>query len=549
MTCILSRDIFVKKEVELLKRGYVFLCVLTVFILLLSGCESSEIIFTSTTHKKTNDYPITFQTFTALDQFLEINIKSDIYDEIEGKKLFEICKRDIDKIYKTTKLQNDKQTIYVIEENDYYLTGVFSGKIFCTAESIIDGSYRQNLIKSVCSIQDKWKLVGLEAYIFDTDTYNNSELMNYYSKDVDLDILSFFEAYFIDDFVDENMMLIATDTAKSFSEYIISEYGIEILLSSNCINEKSNYLHFLGLKKEYKDLYYEIFEDYQFQKTEEYPLVVKTAKGDFFYIKPLKDDIETPIQIKEFLFHAQKSVDKLLDYIEKNAPKYYQSILERRNIPCSYYFIEENKDGLNYVDGQNIYLINSFAFVHETVHILIENSVEEERLRCEGIAEYMSNEIYPLMDNNKTKKSLYNFMTANEFDDELTRKSFNSLQQFYLENDVFPSNYLELNYPLLLKSIAYSTLNYPEFKYLLGTGFGKSLGEIVNYNKTDLFLAGNELTYPEAYLMTEYLVLKYGFEKVMNYSIENETFYQNFGIEYEKMKEEFVNEIKSMKVE
>lgn len=417
--------------------------------------------------------------------------------------------------------------------------------VYCTADDILSGSYRPALIEVMSEIPAYWKAVGLSGTLF-AQPVDNAMLRAYYQQADDLEILSLFPAYFTEEFASDKEILIAHETAVSLADYIIHEHGMNTFLSEDRPADRQAWLQTLGINRDYSDPYADTLAAYRYEFwKDDYLLVVTTDRGDTMYMQFMEDDLESPADLRSFLYEANIGVQAMLDGIAMEAPEYLQTVLHNYRKQVSVYFDPTAVYNFASWTEMKIMLLNSYAYLHEMAHILTYSSSQEaksyarERWQYEAIAEYLSVSFYQMPCMKRYVYSLWESIgdRINDSDpltdvwDAFEARIIEKHQQIYGD---FPQNWEDLDVALYWKAKAYMQTQEILANPGVKLEWIYSLGDLTNRNGR--MCDGDELTYKQAYSLADYLIETHGLSVFFAYCIEDTSFEEAFGLTYEEVK-------------
>lgn len=479
-------------------------------------------------HNNSQEYRAYFRVYTATDGVSTVSIQTNIYSDELGGEIWERVTGDLQAISEAVQAEIGSHTIYVVEEliaGRIHQTG---DRVYCTAEDVVSGGYREALINAALGLGDMWKGIGLAGYVFG-DAADEADLRAYYEQADEecMDILSLFPAYFIDAFASEEEMFIARETAKSFAGYIIEQYGMETLLEENGIAYKQEWLNALGVERVYHDAYAESLSGYHYSFSAEYPLIVTTSRGDIIYIKPLPEDIEKPKHIWDFLYLSKKGMEEVLRSIEREAPEYLQVILDNYDHPIHYYF-KTGRGPSTTETLDTIYLTYGGAFLHETMHVIIPRVTSRRtRWEYEAMANYLPFTFSPftVKRDDIVNLSIFTelFRDAEESDDAWAKHCVRA-GEIYLKYADMPNSPKDIDFTIYYISTVEASLRYPQAESQL----------------LPILYCSSNLSYEEAFVFASYLIEKFSLSHFLRYCFEDISFEEIFGMEYEEAKTEWL---------
>lgn len=500
--------------------------------------------FAEDVHPSTLTYRSYFRTRTARQGNLIFSVEEGVYQQDQATDLLARVLEDMRVISAAIPVIDKPYTIYVVKATLNGGVQQVGDAVYCTAKDINNGYYRSALIASVSGISAYWKTVGLSGVLFE-QSIDDMMLHAYYEQVDNLDILSLFTVYFHSEFASDEEMLIVRETALSLADHIIRQYGMNTFLSEDRPEDRQEWLHFLGVNRDYSDAYAETLADYQYLFWQYgYPLVVKTDKGDMIYMHHREGDLDSAAQVRAFLYEANVGMKAILHGIAIEAPEYIQSVLDNYRDPITVYYGPSFTDyTLPYT--RKIELRSSHNYFHEMVHILIRQpsgnaSYDQENWKYEAISEYLS----------------YTFFQAPRLKKDCYEAVLNSLHKYgdSTISKVSPEGFeirVALKYQQRHGALSENWTDFDVRSYCELWGWEQTLDRLAN---PDIELewampiggithwrgkktGGNELTYFQSYCFADYLAETQGLPVFLKYCIEDTSFEEAFGLTYEDAKE------------
>jgi len=457
------------------------------------------------------------------------NSVCDAEEEIE--QLYQVLKNDYELLERRFS-RNTNITFYVIAD-DYILGedgGVYlNDAVLCNLDTIMEGDYRLFLTAAYLNITEPWKQFGAYNYVFVDAKVDELSLCEYYSNDENLLSLTMFSAYFNDSFSGKEVIDKAKETAYAFSLFVIETYGFEEFLLTDLTSFRQDWLDKINCEQEFVvkyDLSWLNEAEYS-SRLLQYPLVIETNNRTYYLdsisAKRESAAFDTPERVLKHLSVGYFETLDALSFIQNEiSEEEYKKISNRFYNHIEYYVSDREIRTSADVDNSKIYLLDPSEYLHETIHILTLNeNVYEGAWLAEGVAEYFSRE-------RSDEPSDIDYRMFYSFTEETVTGALlefvTMVKNYYLSIGGDFSSFSTFKFYLLEESIAYITLTNPMIKTKIHFPYvTESIGgrKYLSY-KDD---AGNELTYPESYVFTKYLINKYGLSKVLSccedYEFEN----------------------------
>ena len=494
--------------------------------------SSNQSSFIETTHNRNTEYGAQFEMYQQRTDALELSFHTKTFDKEAAEDTFSQITGDMRKIARVLNLPKQTPSLYIVPQTLSGTIQVFGSRVYCTPEDIANGSYREALVSAMFNIREPWIFKGATAYVFDGEV-DIEALKAYYAEAETLELLSLFAFHFTD-FASKEDQWLVRETAISLCRYIIDKYGCEALFL-HTQEYAQQWLKELGVDREYIDPYAGFFDGYQYASDDKYALIVTSARGDKFYLNIGNNVVETAEELKEMLFELYEGTQKILAYIESNAPDYYPIIMEEYAAPIYYYY---DKNGSTHTQQDRVIIqAETHTILHETVHVMVPNINLPHVIiwQQEAIAEYLTAAVYPL-----AGYKIRYFQTLTHFyRQESDEAAFIRLvQAYYMKYAELPASRQELDVVLFLKAFAVASLQRPDLKSV--SGLNLSVTETRDKIYPNGNNHGNELSYPQALSFADYLVneMDYGLSAILRYNLEkNCSFEEVFEMDYPTLKE------------
>lgn len=473
---------------------------------------------------------------------IELHIESSVSNSREEiADIFDVLQNDYSRLNSVFGL-NTKITCYVISDESFLgdeKAAYQNNALLCTRNSINNGSYRRLLTAAYIRSTEIWKQYGADAYAFGNE-YNNNALKKYYESGNDLE-LTLFQAYFIKAFSDNTDIAICT--ACSFGDFVIGNYGFEKFMAADSTEYRKEYLNCLGIDRAFEipyDLSWLDGAEYS-RDFLSYSLVIKTANRTY-YLDPIPAErdtasFDTPERVLYHLSAGNAECNKILNYIRENAPASYPFVSEKYSGRLEYYISGREIKTCSDADNRRIYLLDPSEYVHETIHaVTLQSNPSEEAWIGEGVAEYLSRYV-----------SRHISDINNRFYLSFTDKSVTGNISVFAEevNALYKSrggsfeSMSDFDFALLEECIGETTLKNNAYKSQIEFPYATTP---IYKTYSVIGKDGKTLTYPEAYAFTNYLIEKYGFDKVLecciNYDLEG-----TFGAGYSDLNDGFLKSL------
>ena len=506
-------------------------------VLLFSHSAAESLSFTEgEPHASQLDFRLYFKTMTAHAGSCTISIQQTIFDPDQAAQLYSQITADESAL--TALLPAQQHTVYIVDKLPAGLQCIGSA-VYCTAETVLDGSYRPWLAEAAYGTQ-RWQSIGLAGLAFGSEP-DAAALAAWYADDAHDDMLSLFPAYFVQEFASADELAMAEASAVSLAEYIAEQDGAAALLTAHVSNYVPGWLASLGIERVHTDPYAGLLDGYTYGRNQFYALIATSPKGDVFKMNPLSRDMHTPAQVRRTLCDLELAVDAMLDGVEQDAPEFYPILLRNYEAPITYEFADSSYS-LTYHDNRRITIGAATSIVHETAHMIAPCAVDRisrymDTWKVEALAEYLTLTYHPSAAERATAFSaLLNGLPASA--DAPAAPSFEAaLREIYLQYASMPATPQEVNMKLWYRADLLAARQHGIEVYTVsGTyaGAGSASLELMN---------GNELSYIEAEWFASYLIDQYGLDTFMHYCMDEGgvAFEEAFGMSYTDVKEQWLS--------
>lgn len=531
--------------------------VIALFAMAMVACTSNSYVFSKTEFERTEYGVLT--TYSVRHGPIELHIEDKLYSSQEQARfMLDQIENDYQMLEDAFHLKK-KITIYVIAD-DYILGkehGVYkSDRVYCNADIIESGEYRQFLTSAYIDVTDPWKEYGAYQYVFG-DPVEEEDFISYYGDENNLLNLTLFAAYFKSEFADAQTIDIAQRTAASLSRFILEKHGLNRFKKTGPTEYRQEWLDSKKINQEYAipvDLSW--LEGAVYSSSVSYPLIIET-KNRVYNLDSVSSvresaSMDTAERVLFQLSEGYSGILSVLEHVKEYAPKMYKKVSARFHEKITYNISEDvDKTGADPTKNK-VDLYNPGEYVHETAHMIsLPKAFEGIGWLAEGLAVYFDNEV-------SEKIGDMNYRFYESFMDESLKSSYPDFAAFteeLLENFTSRGGRMasvkDMDFALLERSIAHLTLTKPEWKEKIRRDvpiLAMSVSE-----KSAWYLPsmeGNDLTYFESYLFVKYLMGRFGLDAVLKLSFANKyDFEKAFGSSYSTMFTEFSSEVKSGKID
>lgn len=487
-------------------------------------------------HASTLDYRLFFETMSASAGACTLSIQKTQYDAESAVTLLDTVRKDIQALSEVMGITADALcpcTVYVVEKP---LSGMErqGDRVYCTYADVESGRYRQLLACAVLGTEEYWKGVGLAGAAFGA-AVDEAALSDAYQQMDDLDCLSLFVSYFTAPFATEAEIRLAEQTAIALCDFMLKNHDVQTFVQGDCIAARQEWLHHIGVDKEYADPYHPMLMNYRFAPHSSYPLVAINQYDHKIYLEQM-EDMASAKDLRMFLYDMQAGPQAVLALVAEQAPERLEAVKTRYEgrmwVYCG------SMDGsYTYVEGRNMHLQLSYAYLHELGHILFPTpkgaNFYSQMWQYEAVCEYLCHSLHPAYAREKSYyEALYFYTDLHQIEDKTANQRFYvKLLDLYLRNAKMPEVYAEVDAALLNACTAAVPLIFPDAAP--DSDWVRPVSDTYPGLRN---INGNELTYQQAYTFAAWLIEKYSFAAYLDFCLEGMDFEAAFGMPYEVAK-------------
>lgn len=511
------------------------LLTLLLFLLPLTAMADTPLFTEGEPHKSHLDYRQYFETMTATVGDCALFIAADAYDLDTAQTVYAQIASDEAALAALTALR--PHAVYVVQKP---LAGMqrIDFVIYCTAQQVLDGSYRPWLVEAALGLQ-RWQAVGAAGYAFGA-VADAEALCAWYADDQHDDMLSLFPAYFVEDFAAPEELHMAEQTAIALFGYIAGQAGLEAALAAEPSAYVPGWLASLGIDRAYEDAYTGLLDGYTWSHNQFYPLIATSPRGDVFKLTPLEYDMTTPGRVRMALCELERGVDALLAGVRQDAPDWYDRLAANYAAPITYEFNGDSPNSVTHRAERRVEVGAAFSLIHETVHIMTPCVYDRisrytDYWKAEAIAEHLSLTYYPGLIRQADDWRYFQDEVLLALEDEKERAYYERLRDNYLLHASWPDMPQQVNEKLYWRM---ASLTKKELEME-----GKSISDTyISVGSTTMDeVNGNELSYAESEWFASWLINRHGLSAFLHYCMdEGVSFEAVFGMPYETAKEEWL---------
>lgn len=522
-----------------------FLFFLTVVALFtLSGCNQIDSInpaeisaehFTDGNHTRDDEYSASFPTkFVTLDG-LNIHFAATIFDETDSPELAKQIAADHAALAKLGNSLTKSVDVYLVGETTTGNPVATTSSLFCTPESVQNGTYRPFLTSCTFDLAPWWQCVGLSRTVFEETAVSSEELVKrlnaYYDQHEKPYLLTLSPLYFIENFSDSETIDLAMQSAQSLAAYILSQDNVNAFLTEgNNFEYRNEWLKELGITVDTENISTTeaaYLSGLPFITAKEIPFIIE--EHNFQLNLQSVDWMPTADDVSYFLVDFYSDVNQLYNYLKQNAPKHYEALQQPGYRHISVSFFDNNDRSYATPDGREVYVLAHEAALHELTHALIPvNDTNEKRWLCEGLATYLSapylsyeiapQYIDPFANEQEIAKLKGPYINCSErIAARYEQMTGHNISRVYTTEHPIFLMYQAIGYEAVLHPETFQGIQFPIVTQSVDKRAGVSSGCI-----------GNQLSYLESMVFVQYLVEKYGLDTMIEAEMDNKTYRELF---------------------
>lgn len=504
-------------------------------LLLPLACLAEAPLFTEgAPHASHLDYRQYFETMSAEVGVCTLAIAKDAYDADVARQLHAQVAADEAALAELGVMR--PHTVYVVKKPMAGMQRIGSA-IYCTAAQMMDGSYRPWLTEAALGVET-WRAVGLAGHVFG-DSVDEAALSAWYADAVNDDMLSLFQAYFVEEFASAEERAMTAQTAAALVGWIIEQDGLNAAFTAEPSAYVQGWLASLGIERTYKDEYTGLLDGYTWTHNQFYPLIATSPKGDVFKLKPLFD-MDSPELVRMALCDLELAVDAILEGVGRDAPDWYPVLAKNVEGPITYEFGESDGYSITYFANRRVTVGGAQSLIHETTHMMTPCKIERisrymDQWKVEGIAEFLTHAYYYGRPEQAAVWPLLQVDFSSTLDGPKAQKFYEHMRDVYLCRAPMPETPGDMDLTLFWRAavVAKSEMGM-QLNSVSGVyaGAGSASLDAVN---------GNELSYTEAEWLASYLINRHGLSTFLHYCMdEGVSFEEAFGMSYEDAKADWL---------
>jgi len=444
-------------------------------------------------------------------------------------------------------------TVFVIPESTVKNCKSYDSFVFTSPERIGSFEIIEDVIGASAGISEPWVKAGL-AYLASEKEIDQQMLREWYQDTDDLDLLGFFPAYFMTDWVSDDEINIARMTAASLIEFIVENenenFSIELIEGQADNNLRNQWLSSIGVQRSVEYAYDGFYEPFQISQSNDCSLLVKSEIITFCLNRlPESRFFDKVADAEQLIFRAYNGYRAITEYLVANAPSISPTLEPNETITIE---VSQLDRVGGYSRGNVIKILDFaayFSVLHEVVHTYGWNVklglYDYNFLLTEGFAEYLGR-LLPIYQQ-PVKEQIWMDVEGWTSSPGISAWFFLDEEQLDTAKDWYLQQGGSLEYQdavdarLFYDAISYATM----YRDAYGGPMGISIEEA--YSRSNLLndrrledAEGLDLSYTQAASYVAWLCDTYSLDQVMQKYVNNEKGTELEGKDFDVLKEEWL---------
>ena len=305
---------------------------------------------------------------------------------------------------------------------------------------------------------------------------------------------------------------------------------------------RREWLQKLGVNREYDDPCAETLREYRFRASAKYALIAEDSLGHTIYLSPVQD-MATALEARMFLHDMIAGPQEIIRWVEENAPEYAQSVCSQYEGALRIYCGEGESGSYARPEYREIRLALASGCLHELGHILIQSTQSANYYttmwQYEGLCNFLINTVYQPYAWKEQHLAALELFWEMDNPQKPTHRFMCRAVEIYKKHAKYPQSLEQVDVALYRHAMALVPEFFPEEAE--GAAWAASVHSSYPGTRNE---NGNELTYEQAYSLTDYLIREHSLSAFLRYCVENESFEQAFGAPYEQVRSAWLNELR-----
>lgn len=504
-------------------------------------------------HEREEAYMAAFQTQRLSFGSVSLHMESRIYEEELLRSCAEIVRDDLTAAKRAAGEKPGDVTIYIVEKTTEGCPMTAGAELFCTVDDVQSGDYRPGLFGTAYGLPTQWQREGLTEFVF--GEANDAELKGYYSvyNRWNSALAAFCSALHLSPVLsDEKTVRAARNTARSLTAFLLETKDFSAFrAATDTTAVLPQWADALGLSVDSAALWLwknaELAE-LRIRYEKNYVCVVQVKNFSFY----LTDDcflMDYDGHCSDALYYWLSiyfsGMDMVMDQLRAEAPAAAEIAERKLAEPIRFYFINgETTSSYSNPYRNEIYLTRYDVGWHETLHVLLTEPTGSAEFGWinEGLAEHFSYRaateyasVSYISDGFDAYLEFFAEVSGREAnaDDLVFHNSVRNIYEALRDPEITEGDDQEAYYraygisSLLLDGV----IERSQVRIMYDGSVASKRGQKCGMKQTD----GNALSYPEAEILTEYLMETYGADAVIDAYLNAVPLDKAFGISYSEL--------------
>lgn len=493
-------------------------------------------------HKSEPGYEAIFNTHAIETEDLTVHMMNKVYDEAKLRTMFETVRDALDRAEAYTSKSPMPVTVYAVRRYGQDRPVSVGGSVFCTPEDIENGSFRGALLGAAYGLSVDWQREGLSDVVFSGEP-DESGLKEFFDDPAN-ELAASLSPLFMDAVLaGEETVVNVKKAAASLAAYAVASKGFdEFCASPDTAALLPDWMEHLGVSNaiELPECPADVADITVTHK--EYGPVL--TFGNFTVNVPAGSFVKTADELYRLACGISRSADMLMERFSEETPSLLPIIGERLENGVTVTLANFQTTASSAVAEKGaIVLTLAYNFPHELVHVLLNEAapiVREKRWIAEALAEHFSLETagkafpqYDLQGGLESYREFFRELSETEEteDDLVFHRTVWSIYEHLRSEDVVKEcrddvDAYEYAYGIAKLLLPDLDRKQIRFKYDRSVAWGYHMLEGPKDER------GNNLSYPEARAVFEYLSGRFGVEKLTRDQIESVAASESIGMSW-----------------
>lgn len=487
-------------------------------------------------HPREDDYLATFKThFLSLGQ-VDLHMENQIYQEKQLRRAAQTLLEELTAAETALGVKPEPITVYLVREPLGGYAMSLGSQVFCSPEELENGTARDDVLGAAYGLELAWQRAGLAEYLF--GEADDEGLRAYYADDSHVYTASCTPIFLSPLIADEETVRAARSTARSLTAFLLEREGFQAFRETRDVGPLlPAWQESLGIETPLRlPEKSEVLAEMELVTNHSSSCLLRLNNLSFAF----KDESWLDPWLYGWLCNYFAGMDKVLERICTEAPSVAELAEENMQKPI-WFSVEDNPYGISWAFGDTDKVLLDFpqSVWHETTHILLPNRFYRRDLdwQVEGATEHFcapGTEYYWTGFADFEEFLTWVFQESGEMggDDlvfyDRVEKIYEALRDPNAEGFIYETFVRAYGIAALLMDESLSRSE--EFKF-----YDTAVGSLKGEEAASKAKVGNALSYPEAMVMVEYAMERFGPDAVTAAAVEGKSVEEAFDIDYETL--------------